>query len=298
MSEYSGDMVKWTLSGGGVIVNITAKMNADGSVTLSYGLDESSVQADLNGIFIDFDNDGGAITSIGSKANNMNGSDSDGDTLDGFNLAESLGSVGGSDADHTSGSWTISAGDLKNFNITSLKDLANAEIGIRATSVGDDREESVKLADTGVYCPEDTPTDDYPADFPLSNATLIFKATDETAGLDKNGDGYVAVKIDDWDFGKIDFDDYEGAVLAKLASEHGLSEDDFLGVVLKGGTGDTLFYSYGDDDPDFDPFPSAPLGWNSTDADYWIKYPQGNATQGNIDGAVVDINYSVDVFEF
>lgn len=295
MTDYSTDMTKWTLAGGGVIVNVTAKMNADGSVTLSYALDEKSTQADLNGLFIDFGNNGGAISSIDSKANNMNGSDTDGDALNGFDMATVLGSVGGSDADHTSGTWTISAADLTKFGVTSLEQLATAEIGIRATSVGIDREGSVKLADTGEYCPGKTPTDDYPAEFPLSNATLIFQSTDETASLDKNGDGYIAVKIDGWDLGKLDFDDYEDAVLAKLADDLGVSEEALLGVILKGGNDSTLFYANGDDNPDADAFPSAPDGWSSTDANYWLNYPPA---QGNIDASVVDVNYDVDVFMF
>ena len=295
MTDYSTDMTKWTLAGGGVIVNITAKINADGSVTLSYALDENSTQADLNGLFIDFGNNGGTISSIGSKANNMNGSDTDGDALDGFDMAAVLGSVGGADADHTSGTWTISAAKLQEFGVTSLEQLATAEIGIRATSVGINREGSVKLADTGEYCPGKTPTDDYPAAFPLSNATLIFQSTDETASLDKNGDGYIAVKIDGWDLGQLDFDDYEDAVLAELADDLGVSEEELLGVILKGGNDSTLFYAYGDDNSDADTFPSAPDGWSSTDADYWLDYPP---RQGNIDASVVDVNYNVDAFDF
>ncbi|WP_103175087.1 hypothetical protein [Paracoccus sp. SY] len=297
MSGDMYDMTKWTLSGGGVIVNVTAKMNADGSVTLSYNLDENSAQADLNGIFIDFGNNGGTITSIGTKSNNMNGSDTDGDKLDGFDLAQVLGTVGGSDADNVSGTWTISAADLQKYGITSLSQLADAEIGIRATSVGEYRDGSVKLADIGEFCPAPTETDDYPDAFPLSNATLIFDVTDSTKALDKNGDGYVAVKIDNWDFGKLDFDDYEAAILKELAADHGLSAEDFLGVILKGGNepNSTQFYAKGDDNPDTDPFPEAPANWASTDADYWLNYPPA---QGNIDATRVDLNYIVDDFTF
>jgi hypothetical protein len=161
MVSSTTDMAKWTLSGGGLIVNITAVMNADGSVTLTYALDEASVQADLQGMFIDFGNDGGAMTSVGSKSNNMNGSDTDGDKLNGFDMGTVLGTVGGSDADNTAGSWTISAADLAKWGIDGLEELATAEIGIRATSVGDNRDGSVKLANTGEFCPGDDGGDDH-----------------------------------------------------------------------------------------------------------------------------------------
>lgn len=249
MAGSTTDTVKWTLSGGGVIVNIIAVMNADGSVTLTYALDENSVQADLNGIFIDFGNDGGALTSVGSKANNMNGSDTDGDKLDGFDMAQALGSVGGNDADRTSGSWTISAEDLAKWGVTSLEQLAEAEIGIRATSVGDDREGSVKLADTGTFCPGEEEQDDFPLwGQDISNVIFVFKQDDGDGKPKPDGDGYYTVKIDNWpNAADDDLDNSIDDILAYLIAEDSFisSDANLLGVIIKGGIQDTNFYAYG-----------------------------------------------------
>lgn len=300
MTDANGGIVKWTLSGGGVIVNVEAVWNSDGTVTISYNLDKDSAPADLNGMFFDFGNNGGKVTSVaGEKANNMNGSTTDGEKLDGFDKAVGLGSVGGNDADKTFGTVTLSAKDLLDGGIKSLADLANTQIGIRATSVGDDREGSVKLAALGTYCPPEADVDAYPANFPLSNATLIFKIDGDEGYNDKNNDGYFAVKVDDWDEGKIDFDQFQDTVLSNIASKLDIEvatlKADLLGVILKGGTGQTLFYAAGDTDPGADAFPKAPAGWSSSDADYWLDYPP---KQGNVDGAVLDITYSVDDFVF
>lgn len=143
--------VKWTLTAGDVVVEVSASLNDAGEVVFSYDL--ISGTADLNGFYVDLDNDGGSIRKL-EGGNNMNGSDSDGDKLDGFDWAAIIGTVGGNDADTTSGSVTVSMAEL---GITSLADLDGAEIGIRATSVGEDREDSLKLADTGTYCEPEEP---------------------------------------------------------------------------------------------------------------------------------------------
>lgn len=180
MSGSDSGSVKWTLSSGDVTVEITGTI-VGGKIYLTYEL--VSGTADLNGMFIDYCNNGGSITSIGSKSNNMNGSDTDGDKLDGFDDAKELGTVGGNDADNT--------GDIVCFEIPDdwcglsteemLEKLAKSEIGIRATSVGEDREGSLKLADTGVYCPPEEETNDFPTmDHDLSNAVFYFKNEDGT----------------------------------------------------------------------------------------------------------------------
>lgn len=145
--------VKWTLSANGVVVEVSASLDDAGNVVFSYEL--VSGTADLNGLYLDLNNDGGDIRKL-EGGNNMNGSDSDGDKLDGFDWAQVIGTVGGSDADTTSGSVTVSMADL---GITSLSDLSGAEIGIRATSVGEDREDSLKLANTGTYCEPEEPVE-------------------------------------------------------------------------------------------------------------------------------------------
>jgi len=141
------DSVKWTLTSGDVTVEVIATDDGFGNITFTYEL--VSGIADLNGFFIDIGNDGGDISKL-SGGNNMKGSDSDGDRLDGFDIAEEIGTVGGNDEDTTSGTLTFTMAEL---GISSLAELADAEIGIRATSVGEDREDSLKLADTGTYCP-------------------------------------------------------------------------------------------------------------------------------------------------
>ena len=87
----SAGTAKWTLSSGDVTVEVTATLDGAGNVTFNYEL--VSGIADLNGFFIDIGNDGGAISKI-AGGNNMNGSDADGDKLDGFDFAQALGSVG------------------------------------------------------------------------------------------------------------------------------------------------------------------------------------------------------------
>ncbi|AUH62748.1 hypothetical protein CX676_00070 [Paracoccus zhejiangensis] len=171
-----------------------------------------SGKADLNGFFIDVNNDGGSITKVGTNSNNMNGSDTDGDKLNGFDYAKALGSVGGNDADNTSGTVTVSLSALK---VTSLDQLANSEIGIRATSVGENREGSLKLAGTGEVCqPEPPDLCDRPLDGPdvagkiemqdaqITNLTLSFYNVDDGNGGyqptpgDTSGDWYYTVSID------------------------------------------------------------------------------------------------------
>ncbi|MBI2235210.1 MAG: VWA domain-containing protein, partial [Micavibrio aeruginosavorus] len=115
----------------GVKITVDAVESASG-VTFTIKLVEGI--ADLNGFFLDIGGDGGAIYSIGSSGNNMSGASS------GFDYGYVLGSVGGNDADVTTATVTVSGIDLA--------DLEDAIVGIRATSVGECRDASVKL--TGV----------------------------------------------------------------------------------------------------------------------------------------------------
>ncbi|MCT4372820.1 hypothetical protein CLG85_021935 [Yangia mangrovi] len=84
--------VTWQLTAGDVSVLVTATDDGSGNITFKYELVGGI--ADLNGFFIDIDNDGGVFRSLGG-GNNMNGSDSDGDKLDGFDFAAQIGTVGG-----------------------------------------------------------------------------------------------------------------------------------------------------------------------------------------------------------
>lgn len=256
MTDITNECVKWTLTSGDVVIEVVATISESGDVTITYDL--VSGVADLNGFFIDFGNDGGDISKLGG-GNNMKGSDSDGDKLDGFDYAEELGTVGGNDEDHTSGTVTFTAAQLADFGVDGLADLADAEIGFRATSVGEDREDSLKLADTGTYCP-DTPNGN---DFPewaqdISNITFVFNQSEgDTPDPHGNPDGYYTVKVDvPGELGD-DPDAYIEEFLAALI-EHdpNLAEDaDLMGIVIKGGQQVTEYYAYGDynangEDPD------------------------------------------------
>jgi hypothetical protein len=129
------------------------------------------------GVFLDTGSSGGTINWIGTKSNNMNGSDCDGNQLDGFDYAAVLGSVGGNDADYVYG--------IVSFAGLTLADLDGAQIGIRATSLGETRDGSLKL--TSVFRNDNPPQDDgfptWPQD--ISNVVLYFNTTSFSDGVDK-----------------------------------------------------------------------------------------------------------------
>lgn len=245
----SGDCVKWTLTSGDVVVEITATLDGSGNVNFNYDL--VSGTADLNGFYIDLANDGGDIKRL-EGGNNMNGSDTDGDKLDGFDWATIIGTTGGNDADTTSGSITVSMAEL---NITSLADLADSELGIRATSVGDDREGSLKLADTGELC-EDEPDPeteiilDFPAcDAGLTSITLVFLQPDGAVRGDFNLDSYRTVSVDFTTAVPADADAFINDLVADLIAQDQFLTEDVS--ILKGaflyceGESGTEFFHYG-----------------------------------------------------
>lgn len=315
--------------GSGLYFKIIVTEGSDGKLSATVQMIEGSM--DLNALwFSDGDNTANEFGSTqlarSESALNMNGATYD---VNGDGTPDTMAwdgvqklSLPGLGTEGEAKSTFYAEGETKTFALSFTGSLDDLDyLGVRATSVNG--EGSIKLIDEG-ECPPPPPppTDDYPDDFPLSNATLIFKTTAETTDLDLNKDGYIAVKIDGWDEGKLDFDDYEAAILQKLADEYGLSVSDFLGAVLKGGNsqGAALpdgvnsidFYAYGDDDPDADPFPSAPAGYTGdgdfipgggpggtpvpvSDTTYWVDYPPA---EGNIDGARLDLTLLVDDFLF
>jgi T1SS-143 domain-containing protein len=132
-----------TLSGSGVTFEVYAAQTPTGvqfTVKLVSGI------ADANGFFVDENGDGGPIFTLGG-GNNMNGAST------GFDYAVSLGSVGGNDADVTQATFTIDG--------LSLNDIDGAILGIRATSVGPDRNDSVKLTGTADVPPAECPHDQF-----------------------------------------------------------------------------------------------------------------------------------------
>lgn len=181
---------------------------------------------------------------VGSKDNNMNGS---GEKFDGGITFGSEG-IGKDDISYTK------------FTITGLKleDLTGESFGIRATSVGataDSREGSVK---TVAEFPPPEGKEPVADDFPLweqdvSNIILVFDQTDgDTKPKVKDGDdgdGYYTVKIDNWPApADDDLDNSIDAILAYLVEKDPyIGEDsELLGVIIKGGTQDTNFYAYGE----------------------------------------------------
>lgn len=258
----TGESVSWTLQGKGVTVEITAMLDDMGNVVLSY--EKTGGTADLNGLYIDIGNDGGPISSLGC-GNNMRGSDTDGDKLDGFDFAQKLGSTGGHDADNTSGTVVVSMADL---GITSLEELAESEIGVRATSVGESRECSVKLADTGEYHKEDAPTDpcdqdsgdgsvtdtgDFPnGHAPATRLTLVFAPETDGEGNwwpatgDQNDDWYYTVQINLSGDVSTDPDDYFQQLVADLtAADANVGDTSIVkGVFIETDCDDTDFFYY------------------------------------------------------
>ena len=243
--------VKWSLTGGGVIVDVTAALDADGNVVISYALADDSAPADILGVYFDWGNDGGPITGLGG-GNNMNGSSSDGTALDGFDYAVKTGNAGLKDGATTSGTFTIplsKLGPVMVDGVVDLQLLAESQIGIRATSTGWDQEGSVKLAALGEVCEPPPPPDDFPTwAQDISNVIFVFNQTLGDTKPKPDGDGYYTVKIDEWP-GPAD-DDLDNSIDQILnylvANDPNISAGfDLLGVIIKGGIQPTNFYAYG-----------------------------------------------------
>jgi hypothetical protein len=300
--------VNWTISGTSgdgttVIVEVTATLNPDGSITVNYGLAANSAPADINGVFFDFFNDGGSVKSVGANSNNMKGYG------DGFDHAVETGKAGlGTDGEHTSGTVVFTAAQLKDIfgdleGDSLLEAFAETEIGIRATSTGDDREGSLKIGAVGEFVPEDDCTDHFPdLERDISYVNFVFELNEgETSDLDRNGDGYVTVKVempevyvatdcsndlDSW---------YKEALSAIYEAYPGLDDiSTEVGAFIKGGndlfsgenvwshgSDNNIAYFSFDDDPGNDPLPEG----FKTDADGNIvatgqpanRYDDGNA---------------------
>ncbi|MBL8564290.1 MAG: hypothetical protein JNM89_01075 [Hyphomicrobiaceae bacterium] len=122
----------------GVKVKVIATETPTG---VEFKIDKVAGVGDLNGFFIDYDNDGGPLTKADENATNMNGSDScTGEQFDGFDYAKQIGTPGGNDADTTSTTVVV--------NGITFDDLEDAQIGFRLQSVGEDREGSLKISTT------------------------------------------------------------------------------------------------------------------------------------------------------
>jgi hypothetical protein len=158
----------------GVIVKIYAEQ-VGSDVKLTIDSTGSTATFDLNGLFIDYGNDGGSMTSVGSKANNMNGADSqDGTKFDGFDAGYVLGSIGGNDANVMSTQVTLAG--------KTLADLQGAEIGLRMQGVSTLDGGSLKLGEVANIPSggNGANTNDFPVVDNISFVDFYF---------DKDGDG-------------------------------------------------------------------------------------------------------------
>lgn len=240
-----------------------AEATQDGQTGLSFTFETTladGYRVDLNGFFLDIGGDGGSRTQVnGANANNMLGGNNDG-----YDYAVGLGSVGGNDADFTSGSRFIAG--------LSLDDLVGADAGLRATSFGLDGQGSLKLV-TDYTPPPPPPGDDFPPwAQDISNVILVFGTTDGDLKPKPDGDGYYTVKIDEWP-GPAD-DDLDNSIddiLAWLvAKDPNVDADtELLGAIIKGGQQDTNFYAFGDNntngtDPD-EPPEGLALSWTGSE---------------------------------
>jgi hypothetical protein len=248
-----------------VIINVKASLNPDGSIKVDYALADDSADADLLRIGFDFFNDGGPL----DKNPGQGQQSAIAPAGDGFDYIENLGTSGGNDPDVTSGSVTFTAQQLIDFGFVDkdanpltgvdlMTAFSKTEIGFRATSVGDNREDSLKLVETGTFHP---PKDDDPDFFPelsqgISHVMLVF-------GVKEGGgsDGYYTVKIDEFPGGEdqvFDLDNDIEAILAWLieCDPNITADTPLLGALIKSGNNvPTQFYAYGDNnlngtDPD------------------------------------------------
>ena len=244
-----------------VIIDVTATLNDDGSITVDYKLGDDSADADIIGVYFDFFNDGGNVDGLGG-GNNMKGYG------DGFDVGFDEGEAGLKDGANTEGSITFTAEQLIEFGFGDFYDedgeftdgaglmeaFAETEIGIRATSTGDDGEGSLKIGAVGEYHPGDGDGDDWFPDFKdftgkdISNVVVYFNIA---------GEGEVCevytVKIDGWDEVVADqgndLDDSWEAILAYIiANDDNITADTpVLGAAIFGG-GEELFFGVGEFD--------------------------------------------------
>jgi hypothetical protein len=238
--------------------------------------------ADLRGFFLDVgDSTSGlsvdysgaskigneSVTSAGGKDNNMNGS---GET---FDVGIEIGTAGIGKDDISEVTFTVQG--------ITLDQLDELSFGVRATSVGESREDSVKLVGT-FDIPEDEPQDDFPVwAQDISHTVLYFdtnagdRAQDGTGHADTN-DGVYTVKIDEWD-GSRDLDDSIDAIVEWLVTNDPVVTEDtvLLGAHIKGGVQATQYYAYGDGN------------LNGTD-------PDSSPTGALVEGRAIDTSYDYD----
>lgn len=281
--------VKWRFEytagdGSIVVINVTATLQADGSIKVDFGLDEASADADLLRIGFDFFDDGGEFDTNPGQSQQF----AIAPEGDGFDYIEDLGTFAGNDDDYTEGSITFTAEQLIDFGFVEkgedgkpildedgneiplteaalMEAFAETVIGFRAQSVGDDREDSLKIVQTGEYHP---PEDEEPGDFfpelsqGISHVLLVF---DIAAGKD----GYYTVKIDEFPGAEdevFDLDDHIEDIIAWLIECDPVitaeNAGTLMGALIKSGANEqSKFYAYGDNDSNGTEVDEVPEGW-------------------------------------
>lgn len=286
-TPVAGALIGSVADGNGLLINVYAEETESG-VHLTVKVVEGV--ADLRGFFMDVGDstegvsvDGVAsqdvkigdesVTSVGTRDNNMTGT---GET---FDVGIEIGTAGTGRDDVSQASFTIDG--------VTLADLDGLTFGVRATSVGEDRDDAVKLLgefDIPEPAPEEPPADpssetptEVPADTPvptpsiggnfpqlpddITSIVLVY----ETSAGDLNGDGYYTAKVDnvawvvedDLDLWLLDATSY-------LQANDPYVEDDTVlaGVAITHG-GTTDYYAM-DDDPGADAAPTADLSPETT----------------------------------
>lgn len=191
--------VTWKLQAGSTVVDVTATLDGKGNVVFSYSSNNSSI--DLTGFYLDVNNDGGRYAAA-NLTDWMVGYDSDGDRMDGFDFATTIGTRWGCDANNTGGQLTVS---MSKLGIDSLSDLNGAELGFNATIGSGWFKQGLRLADTGTAnFPDAGGVDGEPvagfiemADSQIDKLILSFYVNGDPVAHtgDLNGDWYYSVEV-------------------------------------------------------------------------------------------------------
>jgi hypothetical protein len=288
-TPVTGTLIGTVDDGHGLLINVYGE-ETDAGVQMTVKVMEGV--ADLRGFFMDVGDstagvsvDGVAsrdvaignecVTSVGSRDNNMAG------TGEKFDVGVEIGTAGTGRDDVSQAHFTLEG--------VTLEQLDGLTFGVRATSVGDDRSDAVKLLgefDIPEPAPEDPPADTSsasetppvqpPADTPAptpsiggnfpqlpDNITDIVLVYNTTAG-DANGDGYYAAKVenvswvveDDLDLWLVDATNYVQANDANVDAN-----TELLGVAIthSDGTSTSTEYYAVDDNPGADTAPTTDL---------------------------------------
>ena len=299
-TPVTGELIGTVADGNGLLIHIYGE-ETEGGVGLTVKVMEGV--ADLRGFFMDVGDsaagvsvDGVAsqdvkigdesVTTVGTRDNNMNGT---GET---FDVGIEIGTSGAGRDDVSQAHFTLEG--------VSLEQLDGLTFGVRATSVGEDRDDGVKLLGEFNTEPEVeqppveqppvaeqppvvTPPSEPPAETPvptpsiggnfpqmpddITSVTLFYN----TPAGDITGDSLFAAKVenvswiveDDLDLWLLDATNY------LQANDPNVDEStQLLGVAITHGADGTTEYYAMDDNPGSDTAPTADLGTPDTTVEY------------------------------